>query len=80
MIVPEGWSRSVSSGRIVYASPEPYSVRMYSRSELAGYQKKGRFLDVVEDQFVFSRKRKKKEDVVMKKKMSSFNTGVAMCG
>ena len=80
VIVPEGWSRSVSSGRIVYASPEPYSVRMYSRSELAGYQKKGRFLDVVEDQFVFSRKRKKKDDVVMKKKMSSFNTGVAVCG
>ena len=42
-------------------SPGPYSVKIYSKSELAGHHLKGRFLEVSADQFVFGRKRKKSE-------------------
>ena len=60
--VPEGWSRFVLNSRIVYSTPaNPTSVRIYSRAELAIFQRNGRFLDVKEDQLVFARKRKTKE-------------------
>ena len=59
--VPLGWSRTVQNGRALYISPPPFPVKIYSQTDLALYQKKGRFLDIMEDQLVFGRKRKKKE-------------------
>ena len=61
IFVPSGWSRSVINGRIVYITAAPHSVKIYSLADLAVYHRKGRFLEVLEDQLVFSRKRKKKE-------------------
>ena len=60
--VPEGWRRFVLNSSIVYTTPaNPTSVKIYSRAELAIFQRNGRFLDVKEDQLVFARKRKTKE-------------------
>ena len=61
IFIPGGWTRSVLNGRIVYQTPAPFPVKIYSLADLSVYHRKGRFLDVKEDQLVFSRKRKKKE-------------------
>ena len=71
--VPLGWSRTVQNGRAVYISPPPFPVKIYSQTDLALYQKKGRFLEIMEDQLVFGRKRKKKEKKYLVNKMSSRN-------
>ena len=60
--VPPGWTRLIEKGRVLYSSPsDPTSVRIYSCSELSIFHRKGRFLDVKEDDLVFTRKRKLKE-------------------
>ena len=71
--VPLGWTRTVQNGRALYISPLPFPVKIYSQTDLALYQKKGRFLDIMEDQLVFGRKRKKKEKKYLVNKMSSRN-------
>ena len=71
VFVPNGWSRIVLRGRIVYQTPAPDSVKIYSLADLAIYHRKGRFYDVLEDQLVFSRKRKKKEKKYFANKMVS---------
>ena len=67
-MVPEGWSRTVNNGRIIYATPAPFSVKIYSKSGLADFHKQGRFLNVLGDDLMFSRKRKKKESLEKNKK------------
>ena len=57
--VPAGWIRTLNKERIVFISPGPYSVKIYSKAELMLYQKKGRFLDVSAADLVFARKRKR---------------------
>ena len=58
-----------SNGRVLYLTPAPFSVKIYSSSELKVFQKKGRFCDVQPDQLVFSKKRKKEDaDTLMNKK------------
>lgn len=69
--VPEGWTRTELNGRILYVTPAPCSIRIYSKSELTIHQKKGKFLDVLGEQLVFSRKRRKKDDGLKKMKKLS---------
>ena len=74
---PPGWSRIVRKGRIIYSSPPGSScVKIYSKSQLLDFHKKGRFLDVSEDQLVFTLKRKPKQKnyvTVEKKSCLSFD-------
>ena len=63
--------RNLCKERIVYITPGPNSVKIYSQSELAGYHQKGRFLDVLADQLVFARKRRKKEKKCVASKRAS---------
>ena len=59
---PPGWSRIVKSGRVLYSSPPgPNSVKIYSKSMLGDFHKKGRFLEISENQLVFTTKRKPKQ-------------------
>ena len=71
VFIPVGWSRVILKGRIVYLTPAPDSVKIYSLADLATYHRKGRFQDVLEDQLVFSRKRKKKEKKYVANKIVS---------
>ena len=60
--VPPGWTRLIEKGRVLYSSPsEPIFVRIYSRAELSLFHRKVHFLDVKEDDLVFTRERKLKE-------------------
>ena len=62
--VPDGWSRMLRNGRIVYSTPastyQP-SVMIRSRAELLEFHDKGRYHDVKAEQLVFSTKRKRKQ-------------------
>ena len=62
--VPPGWTRFPHNGRVVYSSPSSLhhpQVKIHSRAELSQYQRRGRFLDIDVDQFIFASKRKRKE-------------------
>ena len=61
VFVPAGWIRTVVNGRVVYLTPAPNSVKIYSKSDLVEYQKKGKFKDIDPNELVFVSKRKQRQ-------------------
>ena len=72
-VLPPGWGKHVNKdGRIFYSSPPgPNCVKIYSKSELKGFHKKGRFWDISEEKLVFTSKRKPKQKNYMKPEKKS---------
>ena len=74
VFVPSGWTRTVLNGRTVYTSPNPYPVKIHSRSDLSVHHRKGRFLEVSEENLVFGIKRKQKERKFVSSKVALSDT------